>query len=45
MNILTFLTIILVAFIVLFKNISFVIVFSPILKLFFYVKSHYLKIG
>lgn len=43
MNILTFLTIILVAFIVLFKNISFVIVFSPILKLFFYVKSHYLK--
>lgn len=43
MNSIAILTIILVAFVVLFKNVSFVLIFSPIIKLFFYVKNKYLK--
>ena len=43
MNNIAVLTLIFVLFIVLFKNISFVILFSPILKLFFYAKSKYIK--
>lgn len=43
MNTIALLMIIFVAFVVLFKNVSFVLVFSPIIKLLFYVKRNYLK--
>jgi len=43
MNTIALLMIIFVAFVVLFKNVSFVLVFSPIIKLLFYVKHNCLK--
>lgn len=43
MNIVAFLIIIFLTFVVLFKNVSFVLLFSPIIKLFFNVKNKYLK--
>ena len=43
MNTVTLLLIVLLAFIVLFKNVSFVLLFSPMIKIFFFVKNNYMS--